>query len=229
MRCDADQPCNQCTRSGIVCTYGSTTSRQSATSYARNLERQVAELQRQLQALGNTPGRSNSETSSQSRQDQFDLLVAPGDDLVLQQTNGQKVYRFSAALNVLRTIADMIGDDRTASPTGRALVEMMESPIDLPARASDDWMNALLPPREKVWDKVSRAIEIALVCHDCIDKASLKARLYAMLDQPGSNNTPQRKSLLSLLYALLALGELYDGVSGGNQSADDAEARRLCG
>ena len=54
VKCDATQPCSPCTRSGIACTYGSVASRQSATSYARNLEQQVAELQLQLQALANS-------------------------------------------------------------------------------------------------------------------------------------------------------------------------------
>lgn len=45
VKCDGNQPCDRCVRSGVACTYGSVASRTSAVSYARQLEQKVAELQ----------------------------------------------------------------------------------------------------------------------------------------------------------------------------------------
>lgn len=224
VRCDAVQPCAQCVRNGIRCTYGSTTSRQSATAYARNLEQQVVELQRQMQMLTDPSGSHSSSPSAsqlQLQQVQVDQLVIPGNNLVLDQANGKKVYSSSAALNVLRTIVDMLDSGNGTTQSGQALVQALEEPADLPDSKSMDWLDALLPDKEQVWQKVNSAIDLALICHDCIDKDSIRERL----DTTPPDTSPARRPFLALIYGLLALDSLYgESEYGGSETYSNVPA-----
>ena len=107
----------------------------------------------------------------------------------------------------------MLGSNPAMTPTpdspGRALVKVLETPVDLPARSPLYWLDALLPSREKTWTIVAHALDWALICHDCIDRTAFQTRLDGLFELPRDASIAEHKSFLALVYALLALGELY--------------------
>ena len=206
----------------MECTYGSSRHRVTATSYVRTLEQRIAELQQQLQgaaqAVTGAPLASFNDTvdirqASSGPQRSIDLLVDAGDDLVVQQPAGIRIYRFSAALNILRTIADMldIGLPNASASTspGLTIVEAIDLPLQIPAGDTVDWLSVGLPPKAELYRLISYAIDRALICHRCLDQPTFARRVEELYDADRFYNISRKKSFMSLVYAVLALGERY--------------------
>lgn len=151
--------------------------------------------------------------NSRARQQHIDLLVRAGDDLVVQQGAGIRIYRFSAALNILRTIADMLNPGLTTATTsaspGLAIVEAIDPPLKLPKGDAMDWLDVVLPAKAEMHRLISCAIDRALVCHQCIERQTFGSRVDELYDPSKTHIISKNKSFMSLVYAALALGERY--------------------
>lgn len=207
--------------------------RGQATSYVRILEQSVTALQQQLQDAGHAvPGTSGSPRPpsrpasplmfadlpfalgsapqpQRQQQPSIDLIVHAGDDLVI----GTRFYRFSAVLNILRTIADMLTANQKEAATpdsvGLAIVEAIDTPLEVPVRDTIDWLDVVMPPRVELHRLISCTINRALVCHHCINERTFVARVDELYSPSRTHVVAKNKSFISLIYAALALGERY--------------------
>ncbi len=69
---------------------------------------------------------------------------------------------------------------------------------------------ALLPPCRRLKNTIITALDSALTCKECIDWDELWPQIEALHAQDPEDFTPSERSLLGLVYALLALGRRHE-------------------
>jgi hypothetical protein len=144
-------------------------------------------------------------------------MLGPGDDFIIDLANGRRVYRSTSGLNVLRALADM--NDINTSPEsvrlGTAILAGLDSPVELPDPAPLDWINTLLPMESEARQLVTMAIHRGLVCHELMQEEEFLHRLERFFSSCAPRNVDENASFLALVYALLALGQMYMGSEVG--------------
>lgn len=138
--------------------------------------------------------------------------LLPGNDYVFEDAGHPRVYSAASTINLLRSIADLTaaGVPQWPHDPGRAVIAALETPLCIPTTLKPlDWLSAMLPPQRPLHDLIAIALDQALITAECIDRDDFWARLADMLGPHSGVGSPSNRSLLALVYALLALGERY--------------------
>lgn len=151
----------------------------------------------------------------------MDTLIGSEDDYVVvaDQNHGSIYHGHFGGLTVLRSVRNLCysaendSQDLRDGLSGASLVEAFDSPyLVLPERHHvADY--APLPPVQRLTDTINTALDRALTCQECIERGELWYQIDALHQRNWETYTRADRSMLALVYALLALGRRYE--SGG--------------
>lgn len=143
----------------------------------------------------------------------IDLLLGPNEDYISRVTpDTVRFYRYYAAFNVLRTVAEMCGRQIVAqqpSQLGKRMLEALEISSSLDWRDGTRGFLSTLPPKQRVLELADRTIATALVCHDCLDRGDFSDRLDRLYDIEPDSYSHEDANFLALTYAVLGCGKRY--------------------
>ncbi|QIW96677.1 hypothetical protein AMS68_002195 [Peltaster fructicola] len=217
LKCSSTQPCQRCVATGVSCTYGSVASRQTTISYTRHLEAKIAELQSLLlqQPVVETDEQGAVQAvQSDVRDRMVESLIGPEDDHLYLSPDDQfnTFHGRFAGLSVMRTVRDLC-DAVAGSPGqqyGRALALSFDSSYpDIPT-SNQMAALALLPSREVLEATISIALDDAMSCQECVDRAELQVQIERLYTRDPEDYTHDDRRALALIYALMALGRQCD-------------------
>lgn len=198
----------------MSCTYGSLSGRVSAVSYARHLEQKVAELQALLRQRPEEQSQMVLDSQEFARDQMLDMIVGLGDGYVyrIPQTGSNYFYGGFGGLSALRAVSNtgFHGSGMATAPSpGRDFVEAFETTSLLPTTGVEARTCALLPSKQQVQNLAVHASRTALTCHDCLDFDDFTIKLDRLYTIDPEDYSPNDKSFLILVYALVALGRRY--------------------
>ena len=172
-----------------------------------------------------SPDNAPKSKSSIKNEDTIDLMVKSTGQLDLGDRGRSEYYGNSSGLSWIRRIRDQFGESTGKEPSpprstaighGRQIGQDFDSPIT-PTHESESPFNyfnkkatATLPSKETAQQLCGSALNDASALLNVCHKPSFFTSLNRIYDIPSSEYAAEDKRFLPLLFAVMALGALFD-------------------